>query len=71
LPHVSIEGVSEDVLNFLGIVKISETDDFDIYEDFEGRVSMADKANPYVWVDDINDAIQMGSKSIITRDGDG
>lgn len=67
MPFVSIAGIDKERLSFFGIELIAEVGSFQFYKDFEGRISVADKTRPYVWVDDINDAIQLGSDSIIMR----
>ncbi len=66
MPYVSISDIPEDRLAFFGHEKMAEVDEFLIYSDRDGRLSVTPKDNPYIWVDDISDAIQMGSKSIVT-----
>ena len=65
LPYVSIEGIPDSRLALFGYENLGEDSEFVFYLDLEGRVSIAHKNNPYIWVEDMGDAIQMGSKSII------
>lgn len=53
--YVSIAGVPDEFLEFLGYVKVEETDEFKVYWR-HGDLMPVKKANPYLYVDDLNDA---------------
>ena len=52
---VSIAGVSDEFLEFLGYVKVAENDEFKVYLR-HGERMVVKTANPYLFVDDLNDA---------------
>lgn len=51
---------------FFGFRKMAENDDFIIYRAKGGDDHIVDKKSPHVFVDDINDAIQMKAAHGIT-----
>lgn len=53
--YVQIPNVSDDFLEFLGYVKIEETEEFKVYLR-HGEPIVVWKKNPYLYVDDLNDA---------------
>jgi hypothetical protein len=53
--YVSIAGVPDEFLEFLGYVRIEETDEFKVYLR-HGELVVVKKTNPYLYVDDLNDA---------------
>jgi hypothetical protein len=61
--YVSIKDVSDELLGVLGYVLVHETDDLKIYNHF-GDEMIVDKADPFLLVDDINDAVALGSEVI-------
>ena len=67
MPFIPIKEIAPEKLEFFGFNLVGEDDEFCIYEDAEGRVTMADKTNPMIWVDDMSDAIQLGVTTILIR----
>jgi hypothetical protein len=61
--YVSLNGVDDDTLSFCGYVKIAEDDDHVIYRHFGDDVIVI-KSDPFLIVDDINDAALLGSDII-------
>jgi hypothetical protein len=61
--YVSIKNVSEEVLSVLGYTLVHETDDTKIYNHF-GDEHIVDKSDPFLMMDDVNDAIHLGSEVI-------
>lgn len=54
--YVDISGVPSQTLEFFGYVTLAEDDDF-LLLSHKGDVHLIDKAKPYLFVDDINDAM--------------
>lgn len=52
---VQIPNVSDEFLEFLGYLKIQETEEFKVYLR-HGDPIVVQKTNPYLYVDDLNDA---------------
>lgn len=52
---VQIPNVPDEFLEFLGYLKVEETDEFKVYVR-HGDAIVVQKANPYLYVDDLNDA---------------
>lgn len=61
--YVSLDGVSEETLNFLGYYCIGENEEFKIYY-HKGEEIIVDKSKPYILVDDLNDAKLFGNEVI-------
>lgn len=53
--YVSIADVSDEFLEFLGYVLREETDEFKVYSR-HGELMVVQKTNPFLYVDDLNDA---------------
>lgn len=53
--YVSIAGVTDEFLEFLGYICVEETDEFKVYLR-HGDLMPVQKANPFLYVDDLNDA---------------
>jgi hypothetical protein len=56
--------VSDEVLEFLGYVKIDENDEFKAYVR-HGEPILVKKANPYLYVDDLNDARILKDRNVM------
>ncbi len=52
---VQIPNVPDEFLEFLGYLKVEETEEFKVYVR-HGDPIVVQKANPYLYVDDLNDA---------------
>jgi hypothetical protein len=52
--HISIAGVSEETLTFVGYVLVYEDGDTKVYSHF-GTEVIVDKSDPFLLVDDLND----------------
>ncbi len=65
--YVSIDGVSDDTLKFLGYNLVKENDDYKIYNHvYTGDDQIVDKrGTPYLYVDDINDSIAIRASRVI------
>lgn len=59
--YVSIKDVSDETLGFLGYRLVHETPTLKIYNHF-GDEHMVDKDDPFLMLDDINDAAALGSE---------
>jgi hypothetical protein len=68
--YVSVSGVSDETLEFVGYVLVSEDADTKIYSHF-GEEVIVDKEDPFIYVDDINDLPFMKGDVIIVPVGDG
>lgn len=64
--YVSIAGVPDEFLEFLGYVSVpgAETDELKAYRR-HGDVMVVKKANPFLYVDDLNDARILKSRNIM------
>lgn len=61
--HVSLEDVSDETLEFLGYILIEEDERFRLYV-HKGDQILVDKEDPFLMVDDLNDAALLGSEII-------
>lgn len=66
--YVSVAHISDEFLGLLGYVLIHESAEFKIYSHFGDEV-IVDKADPFILVDDVNDAVAMGSEVIAVPSG--
>ena len=66
MPYFSIEGIPQETLTFFGYERVYVDEEFWVYEDADGHTSVVARDRPYLWIEDINDAIQMGTRAIIT-----
>ena len=64
MPFVEIPSENLEHLSLFGYDLISDDKDFAWYSSPIGRMRV-EKARPWVWVEDIPDAMQLGAKSII------
>jgi hypothetical protein len=62
---VNITHVSASDLEFLGFTKTHENDEFIEYSHYTGDTHIVRKSNPYLFVNDINDAIVLGSSNVV------
>jgi hypothetical protein len=62
--YVSIAGVPDEFLEFLGYVKVEETDEFKVYRR-HGDLMVVKNDNPFLYVDDLNDARILKSRNIM------
>jgi hypothetical protein len=69
--YVSIAGVSDDFLEFLGYVAVpdAETDELKAYRR-HGELMIVKKANPFLYVDDLNDKRILKGRNIMTIPAD-
>lgn len=63
LYYVSIKNVSDEQLKFLGYILVSEDADTRLYRHF-GEDILVDRADPFIYVDDLNDAILLGGETV-------
>ena len=61
---VQIPNVSDEFLEFLGYVKVDENEEFKAYVR-HGEVIVVKKANPYLYVDDLNDARILKDRNVM------
>lgn len=61
--YVRLNGVSDGDLEFLGYVLAGEDTQFKVYIDRQGEQHIVDKANPVLYVEDINDASTIQRRS--------
>lgn len=64
LHYVSIKEISDEKLEVLGYIAIDENEHTKTYYHF-GEEMIVDKADPFIYVDDINDARSLGSEAIV------
>ena len=64
--YVSIAGVPDEFLEFLGYVVVPdiETDELKVYRR-HGELMIVKKANPFLYVDDLNDARILKSRNMM------
>lgn len=70
--YVSIAGVPDEFLEFLGYIKVEEDEELKVYRR-HGDLMIVKKANPYLYVDDLNDARILKSRDVMAipaGDGD-
>lgn len=61
--YVNIEGIGDSYLGFLGFTLVSEDDEFKFYRGYNGSEHVVRKAQPRLYVDDVNDvAILNGAR---------
>ena len=60
---VNIQGVPDDLLEFLGYRVISEDKEFRLFEDLNGDPHIVQKENPILRVDDYNDANHLANRA--------
>jgi hypothetical protein len=63
--YVSIAGVPDEFLEFLGYVFVREDDDLKVYRR-KDELMFVKKANPFLFVDDLNDKRILKGRSIMT-----
>ena len=64
MPYVSIDGISDEYLAFLGYDLVIEDEEFKMYKDKAGDEHIVRKdAKPYLYMDDINDAMIVAEHS--------
>lgn len=63
--YVNIAHLDEDQLSFFGYVKADENDEFAVYQHHTGESHIVRKSDPFIYVDDLNDAFAMNSTSIV------
>lgn len=61
--YVSLDGVDEGTLLLAGFVLVDENEAFKVYRHY-GEDVIVDKTDPFVIVEDINDATILGSEII-------
>ena len=59
--YVSLDRISDEQLEFLGYILITENELFKLYL-HKGEEIIVDKSDPFIMVDDLNDAALMGSE---------
>ena len=64
--YCCIDGVPNEVLEFLGYSLIRESDDFELWQDYNGNEQIVYKrGRRYLYVDDFNDAQILRSRRVI------
>lgn len=66
--YCSIKDVPDDDLAFLGYTLIRELGEFRLYQDYTGEEYIVDKANPFLSVEDVNDAIYLNARRAYNKD---
>ncbi|HCX66964.1 hypothetical protein [Parvibaculum sp.] len=70
--YVSIEGIGDDFLAFLGYTLVDEDDDFKAYLHYSGDVHIVAKEGPkFLYVDDLNDTLALRAARIIPGPDEG
>ncbi len=64
MPYCSIPTEKLEFLSLFGFRVIGENDDFYFIIDSRGD-AIVDKKKPFIWFDDVADAMQMGAESIM------
>lgn len=54
--YVSIDGVSDEFLAFLGYTVVAESEEFKLYRHPDGDETIVDLSDPHLLVEDVNDA---------------
>lgn len=62
---VSVSHLTQEQLAFLGYRLIKENEAFCVYEDYMGDDHIVQKANPYMVVEDFNDALAINSTTVM------
>jgi hypothetical protein len=68
--YVQIPNVSDEFLEFLGYVKVEENDEFKGYVR-HGEPIIVKKTNPYLYVDDLNDARILKDRNVMEIPSEG
>jgi hypothetical protein len=63
--YVSIQGITDEQLLFLGYRLVKEDPKFKLFEDYKGDEYIVEKSNPWMYVDDMNDAIYLNGNHVI------
>ena len=63
MSYIGIAGVDDDLLEVLGYYLLAEDDSFKLYRDIYGDDHIVDKADPRIFLHDINDAMIIGRKT--------
>lgn len=64
--YVSIDGISDDTLAFLGYTLIGQDDDFKLYSHYAGdRHLVAKNGSKFLYVDDLNDALALNAERVV------
>lgn len=61
---VRIRGVPDEFLSILGYEMVKETDEFKVYL-HKGELAVVKKADPFLYVDDLNDARILKSQDLM------
>jgi hypothetical protein len=61
--YVNLDGVADGQLLLAGYVLVDENEQFRVYRHF-GEDIIVDKSDPFIVVDDINDAAILGSEIV-------
>lgn len=61
--YVRIDGISDEELAFLGYTVIVDDQQFKLYRDYRGDEYIVDQSNPYILVDDANDAMILSARA--------
>ena len=63
--YVALDDISDEQLAFLGYTLIKDSEKFKIYNDYSGDNHIVYKANPFIYVDDVNDALYLNASVVI------
>ncbi len=61
--HVNISDVDDEFLGFMGYSLVAEDDHFRLYRDHRGNDHIVDLGDPYLRVEDVNDAREIAARS--------
>lgn len=67
--YVSIAGVADEFLEFLGYMLVEENEEFKVYLR-HGELMPVKKANPFLYVDDLNDARILKGRNLMAIPGE-
>ena len=62
--YVSLDDISDDKLSFLGYSLIREDGEFKLYQDYKGDEYLIRKEDPFIYVDDVNDALYLNASIV-------
>ncbi len=62
--YVSIDGIEDSDLEFLGYTLVVESENIKLYRDIYGDEHTVQKERPRLYVEDLNDAQILGGKSL-------
>lgn len=68
--YVNLASVDASTLAFLGYTLIRENDEFILYEDYAGSEYLVRKSDPFMYVDDMNDALYLNATTIANAPDD-